>query len=337
MANWSAEPTKLLCPVKHSYWGRRFADSIIPRLAACGTKDENLPYAELWIGAHPTAPAFAVYGDEPVSLDVLIAEHPHDILGKVVCDRFGFELPFLLKVLSINRPLSIQAHPDPVLAEKLHAAQPEYFPDPRHKPELALAISPVSMLYGFRPLGAIKAAVESNPELAGLLSVQTLERLKSEEDAPALIAEVYREVMTRSSERVAESCRRLYDRLREKTQRTNEEEWILRLAAEYPEGDVGLFSFFLLNIYRLEPGQAIFVGDNVLHAYLEGELLECMTNSDNVVRGGLTNKRCDTNTLLEMLDFARGEPSLVSPVASASPGFVSFSVPAAEFCLERLD
>ena len=105
-------------------------------------------------------------------------------------------------------------------------------------------------------------------------------------------------------------CKQLYQRLAAGTDLSDEEQWVLKLAKEYPEGDVGVFSFFVLNLELLSPGEAVFIGPNIPHAYLGGELVECMANSDNVVRAGLTHKYKDVDTLVDV--FTQGSNGTVT-------------------------
>ena len=86
---------------------------------------------------------------------------------------------------------------------------------------------------------------------------------------------------------------------------------------------------------QLAPGEAVFIGPNVAHAYLEGDLVECMANSDNVVRAGLTRKFKDVERLLAMLDYQKGEASILKP-QQVGDGRERFELPVHEFALERL-
>jgi mannose-6-phosphate isomerase len=332
-----AQPLKLKCQVQHYFWGRHFSESSIPKLIGCDSADEMLPYAELWIGAHPSAPAFVELPERSVALDLLIQDHANEILGAAVSQRYGAELPFMLKVLSIGHPLSIQAHPDRAAAEMLHAKDPEHYPDANHKPELAVAIGVVNMLHSFRPIAEVRGAVRNVEELASLLSEETKRKLQAEDADASMLAGVYREVMTKDEAIIGLACQHLYRRLENKSNRSVAEEWVLRLAPGFAAGDPGMFSFFLLNLLTLQPGEGVFTGPNVLHQYLDGELVECMANSDNVIRGGLTKKRTDAAVLLSMLDYKHTQPLLVAGQEIRSKQCRRYYVPVEEFQLDRFD
>jgi mannose-6-phosphate isomerase len=332
-----AEPLKLKCQVQHYFWGRHFPESLIPKLIGCTSADNTLPFAELWIGAHRSAPAFVELPERNVGLDQLIHEHANEILGDAVFKRYGADLPFMLKVLSIGHPLSIQAHPDRTSAAMLHAKDPEHYPDANHKPELAIAISVVNMLHSFRPITEVQGAVRGVEELASLLSADTKRKLQAEDTDTSMLASVYREVMTKDEAVIGLACKHLYQRLENKSNRSREEEWVMRLAPGFADGNAGIFSFFLLNLLTLQPGEGMFTGPNILHQYLDGELIECMSNSDNVIRGGLTKKRTDAATLLTMLDYQHTQPLLVAGQEIRSKQCKRYYVPVEEFQLDRFD
>ncbi|OQA94318.1 MAG: Mannose-6-phosphate isomerase [Chloroflexi bacterium ADurb.Bin222] len=142
-------PFRLHNAIQPYPWGSRGAEAFIPRLLGIPAAPEQ-PYAELWIGAHPNAPSRVFLGDEPLSLATLIAREPVAMLGAAVAQRFDNQLPFLFKVLSAAEPLSIQAHPDKVQAERLHARDPQHYPDANHKPEVAIALDRLTALAGLK-------------------------------------------------------------------------------------------------------------------------------------------------------------------------------------------
>lgn len=132
---------RLQCEVKQYDWGKMGSESVVAQLAACGDGklevDPVAPYAELWMGAHVSGPSLTSVTNE--SLSAWLSRHPR-ALGKEVCLQHGVNLPFLFKVLSVRKSLSIQSHPDKSLAEQLHAERPSIYKDPNHKPEIALAV-----------------------------------------------------------------------------------------------------------------------------------------------------------------------------------------------------
>jgi len=333
----SAVPYKLINRVQRYAWGQHGQASLIHRLL--GSSDSGTLAAELWIGAHSSAPSELVSEEGNAPLDEIIARSPEAWLGEGVLQKFGANLPYLFKVLSVRTALSIQAHPDKSLAEELHRVDPAHYPDSNHKPEMAIAVTNVELLYGFRDLKEIKAYFLTYPELSILLSEDIRGRLLNDasfQGDSELLRDICIEIFTASNENLRKCTSALAERLRKEKSQAKEERWFLELCDEYP-GDVGLLCFFLLNYVNMCPGDAIFVGPNTPHAYLRGDLLECMANSDNVVRAGLTNKYKDVETLLKMLNFRSASPELFAPVPSGDRAHSwRYPAPASEFHVELL-
>jgi mannose-6-phosphate isomerase len=299
------------------------------------------PEAELWIGAHPLAPSRL--SDGRTLLEAIAAE-PARHLGASVAGRYEGKLPFLLKVLAAATPLSLQAHPslaqaragfeaDEAAGIPLGAPHRNY-KDRNHKPELLCALSEFWALCGFRPvtdtlalldelavpaLAARRAVLAASPDASGLKWL-----FSSLMQAPA---EERREL----ADVTAAACRA---RQSTPARFVREYGWAVRLADLYP-GDVGLVSALLLNLLRLEPGEAIHLPAGNLHAYLSGTGVEIMASSDNVLRGGLTPKHVDVPELLRVLDF---EPLAVAPLRPAARGREQVYVtPTREFELSYFD
>ena len=293
-------PLVLQGSVQHYDWGKQ-ENCLVNNLA--GTEAGAPPYAELWFGAHKNGPALVVNSHPPERLDRLIEQNPKEILGADLAAASLTTLPFLFKILSIARPLSIQAHPDLHMAELLHKSNSKNYPDANHKPEIAIALTPVQLLCGIRPISELYNCLSSVPEFKLLLSEALLSDWstygnRADRD---LITNLFAELLRVDSDRIKSASDALFQRLSTANCLTESERWILETCKFYPEGDIGLFFFYLLNLLHLEPMQAVFVAANVPHAYLGGELAECMACSDNTVRAGLTSKFRDVDTLLEML------------------------------------
>ncbi len=159
----------LLSPsVKNYPWGRLGKSSLVAELSLLPDAiSEVTPYAELWMGSHPSDPS-SILPEGPLLLEYIQA-NPKS-LGERVLAKYGPQLPFLFKVLSVEKALSIQAHPDKSLAGILHKRDPANYPDDNHKPELALAVSQFEVLCGFRSLEEIERLVkgkypQNNPHL----------------------------------------------------------------------------------------------------------------------------------------------------------------------------
>jgi mannose-6-phosphate isomerase len=305
-------PIRLSCSIKRSSWGKYAPHSLVAALSGSTDLGEKVPCAELWVGAHSSLPALVEQSGNTIELDELISLYPAEVLGQTVASRFGSELPFLLKVLSIRQPLSIQIHPDKNQAEHLHQTSPQWYPDSNHKFEIAIAVSEVEMLIGVRPAAQVREAFSKVVELRTLILGEQ-ESLLSEDDDELFLKEVFKRVLFAPEQRISELCSALFNRLRVLGRVSPEERWILRLSTEFPQGDVGVFLFFLMNRLTLLPRSAVFIEPNTLHAYLSGDLVECLSNSDNVVRAGLTSKHIDRDSLFRMLDFSKTHFEAILP------------------------
>jgi mannose-6-phosphate isomerase len=227
-------------------------------------------------------------------------------------------LPYLLKVLSIAKALSVQSHPDKALAERLHASRPDLYKDDNHKPELACALTPFEAMCGFRPLEELVANIRGTPELAEIIGEDEtkafLEAATSSTGGAAhkeALKAAFHAMMSQPQAVVEENTAALEKRLSAKdpSSLTEAESIALRLCSQFPL-DVGLFAPFLLNTITLAPGEAVFLGANEPHAYLSGNCVEVMATSDNVVRAGLTPKHKDVPTLTSMLTYNLGKPDV---------------------------
>lgn len=327
-------PLKLRPVVQRYDWGKLGQDSLIHRLL--GSPEALAPAAELWMGAHPSAPSGLEDGNDE-TLETLVASAPSEMLGKRAADTFG-KLPFLLKVLSIRSALSIQAHPDRGRAAELRKIDPAHYPDDNHKPEMAIAVTPVELLYGFRSVVEIAEEVRRSPALRSTLDDDLASRLLAR-GAPAdqeLLKDLYTSLMHLPPSELSRSLAELRVEMSERTQDARTR-WFETLSTEHGD-DVGLLSLFVMNLVRLAPGEAIFVGPNTVHAYLSGDLIECMASSDNVVRAGLTKKFKDLETLISMLHYRPAVPEIILPrPIGGSERHRAYPAPAREFALEALD
>lgn len=322
-------------------WGSRGPGAYIPRLLGI-EPEPGRPYAELWIGAHPSAPSEIELNGARVPLPDAIARQPEAILGPAVVARFGPSLPFLLKVLSAARPLSIQVHPNREQAARLHARDPQHYPDPNHKPEVAIALDGLSALAGFKPFAGILAAMEEVPELAALAGPELCRRLQAGRDATppaqqALVRDLCGALLEASAGDVAAlsaALETIEQRLKQAGRPLSEHEALfLDLRREHTGPDIGLLALFLLNLVHLRAGQALYIGAGVPHAYLRGNIVECMAASDNVVRAGLTPKFKDGAALAEVLACELGPACLLEGTEGARE--VLYPTPAAEFQVTR--
>ena len=297
------KPYKLYNKIQHYDWGTRNEHAYIPKLLGIEVK-KDVPYAELWIGAHPRASSDILIHGEPVSLHDAISAYPIEMLGAYVAEKFHNALPFLLKILSADKALSIQTHPNKEQAEKLHVADPVNYPDDNHKPEIAIAVDSLTALAGFLPVATILSYLKSYPEIVAFAGMDLHPEGVLDINAAETIKKLYEQIMLQSSdiEKLASVIGSIKTRLLAKDILNSAEKQFL-IQNELYGNDIGLLSFFFYNIIELKPGQAIYTGAGIPHAYIKGNIIECMANSDNVVRAGLTPKFKDVKTLLEILHY----------------------------------
>ncbi|MFO7447986.1 MAG: mannose-6-phosphate isomerase, class I [Ignavibacteriaceae bacterium] len=300
----SPRPYKLFNKIQYYEWGTKNNNAYIPHFLGIDVI-HDMPYAELWIGAHPKAPSEIIIESTSYPLDKIISLYPGECLGDYTAQKFNNTLPFLLKVLSAARALSIQTHPNKEQAKQLHTSDPVNYPDDNHKPEIAIAIDFLNAVAGFRSLDEIAANLNKHPELLAFAGKDfdkspTANKGELQENIRDLYSNIMRSALNR--EKLSTVINSIVKRLSDKKDLAPDEEQFLKQFKLYGI-DAGLLSFFFFNIINLKPRQAIFTGAGVPHAYLQGNIIECMANSDNVVRAGLTNKFQDIETLLKILKY----------------------------------
>ncbi|MFI8168255.1 mannose-6-phosphate isomerase, class I [Streptomyces sp. NPDC085931] len=308
-------------------WG---SPTAIPQLL--GVEPTGEPQAEMWMGAHPGAPSRTGRG----TLVEVIDADPEKELGPAAVARFGPRLPFLLKLLAAGAPLSLQVHPDLGQAQQGYAdeerrgipvdAPHRNYKDANHKPELICALTAFDGLCGFRaPLEAAglldDLGVDSLKPYVDLLHAHPEDAALREVLTAILTAD--REEMSRTVEEAAAACTRLGGAYAPYAD----------IAHHYP-GDPGVIAAMLLNHVRLQPGEALYLGAGVPHAYLNGLGVEIMANSDNVLRCGLTPKHVDVPELLRIVRFHAADPGVLRPEA-APDGEEVYETPIDEFRLSR--
>ncbi|MBN1887575.1 MAG: mannose-6-phosphate isomerase, class I [Thermoflexales bacterium] len=332
-------PYLLVNKIQPYAWGTRGKDAFIPRLLGMQAEDD-CPYAELWMGTHPNAPSAVILaGGQLVSLCQLIEQAPAQVLGQAVAERFGGALPFLFKVLSAAEALSIQVHPNQEQARVLHARDPLHYPDDNHKPEVAVALDALTALVGFKPLTGIAQTLATYPELATFIGEAATRQVMNAGSSHAsegaeLVRLAYATLLERSVSHegaLLKAIAQLRQRLGAQPGLSQVEQLFLDLCARY--ADAGLFSIFFLNLVHLEKGQGVYLKAGVPHAYLRGNIVECMANSDNVVRVGLTPKFKDAAALIDILDYEPG----VLPILEGAPDAeeIVYRAPVSEFQLSR--
>ena len=320
--------------------------------------DETKPYAELWLGTHPSGMSRVTVHRELQHgyVDAGSSSSDDDCASTAAqkCSLLDYvksnpdlhcgdsnmqDLSFLLKVLSVRKVLSIQSHPDKKLAEKLHAERPNVYKDPNHKPEMAIALSEsVRAMFGFRPLVEIAGHLQEYPEFRTMMGEAMAQQIEvcaqQGEDAKEVLRTMFQNYLEVKQEIMEFLVERMVSRLRTKQhfKHTDVDKLILQLQEQFP-GDCGIFAPLIFNIVELKKGEGLFIDANEPHAYISGEILECMACSDNVVRAGLTPKLKDVPTLVNMLTYKCCMPA-ISKGEQIDKCLLRYCPPVEDFCVE---
>ncbi len=331
-------PLALSCPVQHYAWG---STDGIARIT--GESDpEGRPTAELWMGAHPLAPCYADRSALPdlahndgtslLSLAELIVLKPGEMLGEKTRLRYGADLPFLFKILSAARPLSLQVHPNrdqarSGFARESAAGIPQgsakrNYRDQNGKAEMVLALTPFTCLCGFR---GVSEALSLLSEIPCEALAPALSYLENARDYRGFLSSLY-SLPDTDKRAIAHAVRRVASG---KPDRQGPLGHVSLLCEHYPD-DIGILAPLYLNSITLSPGEALYLDPRVPHTYLAGTALELMSNSDNVIRGGLTAKEVNHREFLDVLDPSPFEPRILRATAD-SARLGRYITPAADF------
>ncbi|HBO36296.1 MAG: mannose-6-phosphate isomerase, class I [Sphaerochaeta sp.] len=327
--------------IKEYEWGN---NSFIPALLS--QAEDGKSKAELWFGTHPSGDAKVVESDEPLS--AFLAKDSLHWFGQEHVDCFGEQLPLLLKVLAIDRPLSIQVHPTKAQAEEgwakeelfraHHSKELWNYKDPNRKAEVIYALTPITAMCGFRPLKQIIPTLK-------LLIPNGYEKHflyldKEVEDPDTLLAKLFEDIYTMPPEELETLISEYIASLKQHEElpfATGDGAFleskgiVLSCYGAYPK-DPGLFCPFLLHVKHLHPGEALYLEPRTLHAYVLGNGIELMSASDNVLRGGLTNKKVDVKELMKILEI-KGKEVEKAPMLIGRSGRLHVLTPTEEFHL----
>ena len=300
--------------IQNYAWGSR---EILGRMRGVPVPTEQ-PEAEVWVGAHPAAPSRATVDGAESPLNELIVENPSRFLRP---DRTSDWFPFLFKILAIDAPLSIQVHPTPEQAiagfedEQARGlaidAPYRNYKDRYSKPETVIALSPMRVLTGVRPVEQLKtlaaafgaAWLAERAELSPKQLLTEIIRLPEETASAAVqhLVDAAPGLLGASNDVVADAV-----------------ELVRIVDGKYP-GDRGLLVAFVMNLVHLAPGESAFTPDGQVHAYVSGTAIELMNPSDNVMRAGLTAKHIDTEELIKVLGKKQDAPVIQRPNPEDGP------------------
>jgi mannose-6-phosphate isomerase len=276
----------LKCTCNNYPWGKKGKESLAARLCSKTNPDfqidDSKEYAEMWFGTYPELPSYSLKTGQ--DLQQILNEHKDALIGKKVYDKFGADLPFLPKILSIAKALPLQIHPDKGLSEKMHKEDPDKFPDPNHKPEIAVALSKFEAFVGFKP----------HVDIQELMQLEALARfLPTRADGidvsdDELLRQVTTNMLKADQKTVETTMKELQATAREQLGR---HAYILdlapRLQDQYGIADNGnLVALVCMNFLVLDAGAAIYIPADGIHAYLSGDIVECMARSNNVINTG---------------------------------------------------
>ncbi len=332
--SFDLKPHRLSGTIQHYAWGAKGEQALIARLLKI-TPENDKPYAELWIGAHPKAPSHLIYQGKSYSLDTILSKYPRLVLGEEVVDKFGITLPFLLKILSAQEPLSIQVHPDKQQARLLNQYDPQNYPDSNHKPEIALVLDELECLAGFRPANELRMLLSDYPAIASVLSGHEFIDIS---DDRQFVRELWQHSLTTFQNQPLIIDQTLKDLARQQNNDSAIDDanvqFFLQMQRQGHAPDFGLLLILFLQYWHLYKSDALFIPAGVLHAYIRGNIVECMTNSDNVIRAGLTTKFKDYQALATVTN-PEAQPSIVLP--RIHNGKKTYQIAAEEFRLAEIE
>lgn len=330
---------RLTGQVQHYAWGGK--NYIASLIGLNSVKDQ--PCAEWWLGAHPSAPSEIENVTGKQSLIEFLSQNP-TALGQVSRQQFGDELPYLLKILDVEKPLSIQLHPTKAQAEKGFEAEnakgvsltdsTRTYKDRNHKPEMMIALSDFWLLHGFKTKSQILATLNARPSLQPL----------AEKLGKQSLAEFYADVMLADQSTLANWLLPIIETNQQSYKNgelalDNPDYWVLytmeAMAISPEKLDAGLVCFYLFNIVHLKEGEGIFQDAGIPHAYLRGQNVELMACSDNVIRGGLTPKYVDIVELLKIVDCCEVIPQIISAAPQNQSEF-TYKTPVNDFALAQI-
>jgi mannose-6-phosphate isomerase len=330
---------KLKGKVQHYAWG---GYEFIPNWLGI-SNTEHKPFAEYWMGAHPSASSDIETPNGALSLNELVKDFPEITIGSRVQQQFN-ELPYLFKILDVREMLSIQVHPSKEEAIKGFeeedaigipvGASTRNYKDKNHKPEVMVALSEFWLLHGFLQSNALKKVFESVPEFKSFAPLFENDDYKK----------LYQHVMEMQQSEVNNLLTSLVQRelQRKKNNELTKDQpgwWVAKLyehETSVEKIDRGIFSIYFFNIVKANPGEAIFQGAGIPHAYLEGQNVELMANSDNVLRGGLTSKHVDVPELLKHTIFKGVAPDIMSG-EEKKPGEKNYPCPVKDFGICKIE
>jgi len=324
-----------LIPVLQAYaWGaRKGANSVVEQLITNqkhvdGASKNVEHYAELWMGCHPNGMA-----------KILKSDGNKQPINEFIQDNQFADITYMFKVLSVEKPLSLQLHPSKEVAEKLHAEFPNIYKDDNHKPEISVALSDeFHALAGFKTIRDVFEICEEYPLLHKILFGD--EKLDVADSCDTRLKQALKNLVQPSD--TPEDVKNHIEEMTRLTKQYQGDSTVIKefidvfnmLVEEYPH-DKSVFSAAIMIKHVLKKGECLFLNAGLLHAYLKGDCIECMASSDNVIRGGLTPKYIDVENLLKYTDFVEGGSTMINP-RQLSTSVTLYEPPVDDFTVRRI-
>jgi mannose-6-phosphate isomerase len=300
---------QLKCDCNNYPWGRVGKQSLAATLCSKTNPDfkldEDKNYAEMWMGTYPELPSYSLKTGE--DLQQILNKNKEKLIGQAVLEKYGADLPFLPKILSIQKALPLQIHPDIELSKKLHKEDPENFTDDNHKPEIAVALGYFEAFVGFKPLADIENLLKLEP-LQKYMPKNSQDG-KLDDDA---LRELCRSFLSAEQDTVKSTIKALNSISKDSL---GSQAYVLdlipRLEEQYGSEDNGnLVALVAMNFLTLEAGSAIYIPADGIHAYLSGDIVECMARSNNVLNTGFCPPadRNSVDMFCKALTFKQHDP-----------------------------
>lgn len=329
---------KLTGHIQNYAWGGK---DYLPQLLTF-SNSEDKPVAEYWLGAHNALPSEIMINNQNIKLTDFLQKNPL-FLGDQSLQKFGQELPFLLKILDVALPLSIQLHPTKEEAEQGYELENQKgipltnktrtYKDRNHKPEMMIALSDFWLLHGFKHKQEIIKNLQKKPSLQSLAYELEQESLY----------DFYAKIMQADQNQLASWLLPIIENQTQAYQENkltidNPDYWVLytieAMQIDLNKLDAGLMCFYIFNLVNLKEGEGIFQDAGIPHAYLRGQNIELMACSDNVIRGGLTPKYVDIPELLKIIDCSEITPKIIPAVEFNTQ--YQYQTPAQDFALTHI-
>lgn len=298
--------------------------------------EKKEPFAELWMGAHPNGESKILFEGSEITLSSFINKNPNLVLSSKIAIDYNDTLPFLFKILSASKPLSLQVHPTKKQAQEGFNNSNELikknYNDQNHKPEIVVPLTRFKAMCGFRSTIEIE-------RLFSLFNIFEFSNIIKQFKSDPNYKNLLKSLLILPSDQQSSICSKVMEQLPKLKESSQDPlvitalDFIKKIQRQY-SNDIGMLAPLYLNCLVLEPDEAIYLPAGVLHAYIEGTALELMANSDNVLRAGLTSKHIDINELTSIINNEPYYPSIIKDENNLK--LFTYNTPFDEFELTKI-